>query len=653
MASCSSIGDVVDPVERCKLALEFCQQNTIIPFGELVYCGLQSTFARLLLLILCTMWLFGAIGVAAFDHLSPNLTYVAEVSGLSQTLMGVTVLAFGNGSVDVFGALVALNANEGAMAFGEIMGGALFVVSVVIGSMAIVNPIVVDRRLFVRDGFVLAFCAFFNLVIVSDGVITITEALAGLALYISYGVIAVRQHLRWAREDVYTDDEIQNTELESATESPMPEAVPMAHPSLISSLELNRKVNKHLNEAQLEMPSPIQSPFIPAIQVPPAPENHHQINDSIAEPSCQHMRRRSSAPDHINIFEPPQIVLTAPVSHLAPENSAQIMGGEAPRQKNQRLLLSPINTNFPPQSYDCDHVDVLRDAENNTPLLVTDLVERLLEPHQSSREQTPIDVVEEPSATKFCTMFPFAKNWTEQGLIQRISNLLLAPFTTLLAWSIPTAGLGLVSLCMYSVGIPLALPIVTTGVWFSNKFVAVQTVLSASGLFCWGVLRLKPPPPLLLGIVGFMMALLWVMYLATELVTVLTLLGTVSHVSSTLMGLTVFAVGDSLGDFVANVTVAQIGYSAMAIAACFGGPIFTLLIGISGASLTAMLNKQQLKLAIPPTRGIYISTWGLIAVLAFLLVSVVRNEYVITKRTGVLLIMIWFLTVLLSAIFSS
>lgn len=96
------------------------------------------------------MWLFGAIGVAAFDHLSPNLTYVAEVSGLSQTLMGVTVLAFGNGSVDVFGALVALNANEGAMAFGEIMGGALFVVSVVIGSMAIVNPIVVDRRLFVR-----------------------------------------------------------------------------------------------------------------------------------------------------------------------------------------------------------------------------------------------------------------------------------------------------------------------------------------------------------------------------------------------------------------------------------------------------------------------------------------------------------------------
>ena len=35
---------------------------------------------------------------------------------------------------------------------------------------------------------------------------------------------------------------------------------------------------------------------------------------------------------------------------------------------------------------------------------------------------------------------------------------------------------------------------------------------------------------------------------------------------------TIFAAGNSLSDFVANITIARAGYSLMAFSACFGGP---------------------------------------------------------------------------------
>ncbi|KAK3062147.1 hypothetical protein LTR53_019496, partial [Teratosphaeriaceae sp. CCFEE 6253] len=50
--------------------------------------------------------------------------------------------------------------------------------------------------------------------------------------------------------------------------------------------------------------------------------------------------------------------------------------------------------------------------------------------------------------------------------------------------------------------------------------------------------------------------------------------------SHAIMGLTIFAVGNSLGDLVADVTVARLGYPVMALSACFGGPMLNILLGI-------------------------------------------------------------------------
>lgn len=59
------------------------------------------------------------------------------------------------------------------------------------------------------------------------------------------------------------------------------------------------------------------------------------------------------------------------------------------------------------------------------------------------------------------------------------------------------------------------------------------------------------------------------------------------NIPSTVLGLTVLAWGNSLGDMVANVSVARAGKPRMAIAGCYAGPMFNMLIGqVKGFSLT-------------------------------------------------------------------
>jgi sodium/potassium/calcium exchanger 6 len=61
----------------------------------------------------------------------------------------------------------------------------------------------------------------------------------------------------------------------------------------------------------------------------------------------------------------------------------------------------------------------------------------------------------------------------------------------------------------------------------------------------------------------------------------LSAIGKVTGVSEALLGATVLAWGNSVGDFVSNTVVARGGNPNMAIAACFAGPLMNLLVGTS------------------------------------------------------------------------
>ncbi|KAK4813320.1 hypothetical protein QYF61_026483 [Mycteria americana] len=78
---------------------------------------------------------------------------------------------------------------------------------------------------------------------------------------------------------------------------------------------------------------------------------------------------------------------------------------------------------------------------------------------------------------------------------------------------------------------------------------------------------------------GFLASAMWINAAATELVNILRTLGIIFQLSNTVLGLTLLAWGNSIGDTFSDLTMARQGYPRMAFSACFGGIIFSILWG--------------------------------------------------------------------------
>lgn len=145
-------------------------------------------------MILWLSLLFSTIGIAASDFLCIDLSTLASILGLSESLTGVTFLAFGNGSPDVFSTFAAMRSNSGSLAIGELIGAASFITSVVAGSMALVRPFKVARRSFVRDVGYFVVAISFSMFLLADGRLHVWESAAMVALYAFYVFMVVAWH---------------------------------------------------------------------------------------------------------------------------------------------------------------------------------------------------------------------------------------------------------------------------------------------------------------------------------------------------------------------------------------------------------------------------------------------------------------------------
>ncbi|KAK4136393.1 hypothetical protein BT67DRAFT_339225, partial [Trichocladium antarcticum] len=183
--------------DQCAFVLANCGDDDagLIHYLGFYYCALGA--AKPVAFAIITAWLgllFTTIGIAASDFFSVNLSTIASVLGLSESLAGVTFLAFGNGSPDVFSTFAAMGSNSGSMAIGELVGAAGFITAVVAGSMALVREFKVSKRTFVRDivFFIVAIC--FTMVFLADGQLHLWECFAMIGFYLFYVVVVVGWH---------------------------------------------------------------------------------------------------------------------------------------------------------------------------------------------------------------------------------------------------------------------------------------------------------------------------------------------------------------------------------------------------------------------------------------------------------------------------
>lgn len=116
-------------------------------------------------------------------------------------------------------------------------------------------------------------------------------------------------------------------------------------------------------------------------------------------------------------------------------------------------------------------------------------------------------------------------------------------------------------------------------------------VLLAALVFFTSKNEVQPKYHAAFAYLGFLVAVIWIYSIANEIVNILQTFGVVFNISNAILGLTLLAWGNSIGDFIADTVMARQGFPRMGISACFGGPLFNLLLGI-GIPFTIATVKQ-------------------------------------------------------------
>ncbi|XP_044131266.1 mitochondrial sodium/calcium exchanger protein [Bufo gargarizans] len=139
---------------------------------------------------------------------------------------------------------------------------------------------------------------------------------------------------------------------------------------------------------------------------------------------------------------------------------------------------------------------------------------------------------------------------------------------------------------------------------------------------------------------GFITSALWISAAATEVVSLLRTFGVIFRLSNTVLGLTLLAWGNSIGDFISDLTLARQGYPRMAFSACFGGIIFNVLIGVGLGCLLQMGPSYKLQLE---AQGllVWILAGGLGISLVFSLIAVPIQCFHLRRGYGIALFFLY------------
>ncbi|KAG8213426.1 Sodium/calcium exchanger protein-domain-containing protein [Butyriboletus roseoflavus] len=694
-----------------------------IPYLHLYFCADPSVrpliFTALLLWLL---FLFSTLGISASDFFTPNLAAIAQFLGLNEDVAGVTLLAFGNASPDVFATFSAMRANSGSLAIGELLGAASFIVSCVAGSMCVIRPFKVDRIPFLRDVgfFTIAICML--LLILWDGTITALESTLLVVWYGFYAFTVIvggwwmsRREKKCRREATMRAEYMDESPLQ-----PYSDDSPLAPPSIDLTVPLLSPIPTRIRSSSV--------PTVPRVQtrLPPAP--HSRTPSPISSPS--HLAQMPSfslvgaiefrqvvaslqsqaASSSLNMFDSPVTPYAGGHYHIPRRQSRSSSISRPPTETEEwdGALGVPLNDRSPelfrtsiseePDSEEAERVNAHEEGAR-TPLSIPTIPSILHTPASPTETPALTEVEEQNPPTRpqgiwhilartWYILFPSLHHFGSKTLTGKIVSLLAAPAVMALTVTLPVVVTpygkdnsheekmgghethlsefeeeGVERALMAEHEVQEDLHEVESNKWLT----AVQCVLgplfcvtvlfsgsshikwllagTALGGFVLALLVLTFSNAVLLPAIqmarccmGFLVAVVWIMAIADEVVNVLQTFGFIFGLSDAIIGLTIFAVGNSLADLVANMSVAVFA-PMMGFSACFGGPMVNILlgIGISGTYVIKHSGGTPYELDFTPT--LITSAVGLLILLVTTLVVVPMKGYVLSRRWGLFLIL--------------
>jgi solute carrier family 24 (sodium/potassium/calcium exchanger), member 6 len=113
---------------------------------------------------------------------------------MGETLAGVTLLAFGNGSPDIFASLANYRGDT-ELTYTELIGAAAFVTGFIAGITIILNPFRVVRQNAIRDVLFFLAAVFYIHYTIEEGYFTPAEGIITCSFYVVYIAYVIIDHI--------------------------------------------------------------------------------------------------------------------------------------------------------------------------------------------------------------------------------------------------------------------------------------------------------------------------------------------------------------------------------------------------------------------------------------------------------------------------
>lgn len=123
---------------------------------------------------------------------------------------------------------------------------------------------------------------------------------------------------------------------------------------------------------------------------------------------------------------------------------------------------------------------------------------------------------------------------------------------------------------------------------------------------------------------GFVASISHINFLAEEISQTFKLISSDFNIPTPVLGFTLFAFGNCIGDIVNNLMIAKMGFSGMAVGACFGGPMLNILLGVGIGTLYANLKHgKDYEISLSPS--LISSSFYLLIILLISMISIPLN----------------------------
>eukprot|EP00884_Botryococcus_braunii_P009487 jgi/Botrbrau1/1853/Bobra.146_1s0044.1 len=605
--SCALVRSLPNDANRCTYVLEHCHTDAKIPYLRLYYCyvrnvGFWASAALQVGCIMLLLLLFALLGSTAEDFFSPILTQISQELGLPPRFAGVTFLALGNGAPDISASIAAVKMGAYPLALAGLFGGGMFVGCAVSGVVILLGNGATARGALLRDVTAYLLSLLTVVGIFMSAHFTRQAAIGLLCMYIGFVVIVLAAdtyHIlstRPGRRREKDREPLLNNEetlIVSVHKPPVAEFLPPPEVArtLRSEVEMTESPDNSVdsdasgprgrNALVLSHPSCLDDLLHPLTYEERVHLTAREFREralmeqelaedegSDGEDTNAAMREGATPSEGYvpPVLEEVRFAVTVPRS-APPENS----GGETPGSHGDR-----------------QRPDV-EDLERRAQLAQ----EPLGSPRQGGWGSGPPGQAGQPIEAP-----PWSALLNKIRWIIGLFMVLEYPFVMLRRATIPLVeaeGYSRPWFLVSLVGAPLAVCLYLELPWQAFVISGAAGGLAALGfgLFVpvdteppfWGCGTGFPIGATVVAVAGFVVAAMWIDTIASELVGLLDYFGVLLGLDHAILGMTILAWGNSIGDMVTDVAIARRGLPNMAITACFAGPVFNLLIALGGGFL--------------------------------------------------------------------